>query len=270
MMLLLGAQLSIESGGTAHPERFTPVMVISTLTMTHAWIPGVVSPNMPSWSIAAEFFAYLLFPMLIVVISRLRRSGAALFIAAGVALAVTYDALLPHDSALIRVMAGFLVGMGAFRLGPIELPGMLRRWGGLLAVALVVIWASGSATPSLHIGVVLFAVLIVLVRGSGDVTGRFLALPPLVYLGEVSYSLYMVHWPVRAVLRQAYVSTGLLDAVHPGLIVLSYWVVSILAAIAMYHVIEQPGRRWVRALAVRPDRSRRVVPVPAPAKLEEG
>jgi len=264
MMLLLGAQLAL-SGGTAHPERFTSVMVVSTLTMTHAWIPGVVSPNLPSWSISAELFAYLLFPMLIVLIARLR-AGAALFIVTGILLATTYESL-PFDAPLVRVMAGFLVGMGAFRLGHIEIRGRLQRWGGLIAVALIVCWVVSSAAPRLELGVVLFAALIVLVRSTNDLAGRFLALPALVYLGEVSYSLYMVHWPVRAVLRQAFASVGVADSVHPGLISLSYWVTSILAAIAMYHIIEQPGRRWIRAIAVRSRVSNRVAVAAKPAKV---
>ena len=265
MMALLGAQLAL-SGGTDHPERFTPAMVLTTVTMTHSWVPGILTPNMPSWSISAEFFAYLLFPFLVVLIARLRY-GAAVFIALGLGFAFLYQALLPFDSGLIRVMAGFLVGMGAFRLGHLEVPAPLQRWGSLIVVVLIGLWATVSVVPSLPIGVVLFATLIVVLTGQRDVIARFLSLPTMIYLGEISYSLYMVHWPARAVVRTALEKAGLIDSISPALVVLIYSATAMIGAILMYHLVEQPGRRAIRAIALRDVSSKRPAPVPPPSTV---
>ncbi len=66
---------------------------------------------------------------------------------------------------------------------------------------------------------------------------RLLAIPPLVFTGKISYSLYLWHWPVLAFAQ--YGAQGELEAIDRlGLIALSF-----AAAVASYFVIEQPARR---------------------------
>ena len=64
--------------GKLHPvdaARYNPQAILPNLLLTHAWLPsGVISFNYVSWSISAEFFVYLAFPLILWV---LRRSPAA-------------------------------------------------------------------------------------------------------------------------------------------------------------------------------------------------
>ena len=97
----------------------------ANLLLIHAW--GIVDRtglNIPSWSISAEWFVYLLFPLLAVM---LRRSGAvlALLVAFGLAVAIesvrTAAGMPPGDIATIdfgnfRALPSFLAGMAVFVL----------------------------------------------------------------------------------------------------------------------------------------------------------
>src|SRR5690606_21574322 len=53
--------------------------LLRTLTLTHAWdIPIARHWNVPSWSISAEFAAYLAFPLIALMAARFRSTLAAL------------------------------------------------------------------------------------------------------------------------------------------------------------------------------------------------
>jgi len=72
--------------------------------------------------------------------------------------------------------------------------------------------------------------------GSGSWVSRLLSLKPLVYIGKISYSMYLVHWPIK---------------VFAGYFVRDYtlgwrWaplVVALGLAMAQYHLVENPVRR---------------------------
>ena len=70
----------------------------------------------------------------------------------------------------------------------------------------------------------------------------------LVYLGEVSYSVYMTHLPVDIAYFRA------LDRLAPDISGAAAWVAwvgvfvaTLLAAMATYHLVERPARNWMRA-----------------------
>jgi peptidoglycan/LPS O-acetylase OafA/YrhL len=87
-----------------------------------------------------------------------------------------------------------------------------------------------AALPS-----VLGAALILYSRGS-FVNRRVLSLPPLMFVGRVSYSFYLIHWPVLAFLRVIKGDT------LPQLTGLVSVFISFLLAVASYFLIETPFR----------------------------
>jgi hypothetical protein len=93
----------------------------------------------------------------------------------------------------------------------------------------------------------LLAVLVAALSSDEDVLGRWLSRPWPIYLGEVSYSIYMIHWFVLAVLRHGVARVlPQLNAVTLPFVGLCL-VVTLLAASLLYRVIEAPGRRFLRA-----------------------
>ena len=121
--------------------------------------------------------------------------------------------------------------------------------GGLAVIlAIATTWeASGSPADDGWLSVVSCAsvALVVGASASGPLS-RVLAVRPVVWLGQVSYGVYLYHWPLFAVLDADRVGVDgpLLLAVRLG--------ATLVVAAASYRWIEQPIRRGVRAGSWRP------------------
>ncbi|MFZ4718078.1 MAG: acyltransferase family protein [Ilumatobacteraceae bacterium] len=80
----------------------------------------------------------------------------------------------------------------------------------------------------------------------GTATRRVLSLRPLVWLGTISYSLYLVHWPIVLMLKDDRLGTGRWAGIAVRV------AVSLAAAFLLHLAVEQPLRRTVAARATRP------------------
>jgi peptidoglycan/LPS O-acetylase OafA/YrhL len=153
-----------------------------------------------------------------------------------------------------------LVGSAAAALLVRDWPSLNRgwclirsRWGrrvarmlpvvGLAGLAAATHLAKGSAADFRHgllIGVAIAAVLVVapVTLEQRGLVARALALPPLVWLGAISYGIYLWHWPIFLALNGELTGwAGLpLFAARCG--------VTLAVAVASYWLIEQPIRRW--------------------------
>jgi peptidoglycan/LPS O-acetylase OafA/YrhL len=127
------------------------------------------------------------------------------------------------------------------------------RWGrriarflpfiGVAGLAAAAHYATGSATEFRHgllIGVAIAAILVVapVAMEQRGLVARILALPPLVWLGAISYGVYLWHWPIFLVLngeRTGWSGFPLFGARCGA---------TLLAAGASWWLIEQPIRRW--------------------------
>jgi peptidoglycan/LPS O-acetylase OafA/YrhL len=89
--------------------------------------------------------------------------------------------------------------------------------------------------------------------------GRFLGSAPLVYLGQISYGLYLLHKPIPSILRAYGIDTA---EIPTGIAFLIYTVLAILAASLSWHLFEGPINRLKRNF---PYRVNAVVPVCQPA-----
>ncbi len=183
-----------------------------------------VSPLQQTWSLAIEEQYYLVWPLVILAVTafaraRRHRDPARLLLAITVTLAVA--------SAVWMGVAAHVLGANRAYLGTDT-----RAWELLLGGAAAMIWPPGSPTPAARVrlwstlavfglaglavgtslaggppswiwdgGLVAIAACSLLVilgalRAPGGPVGRLLAVGPLRWLGLISYSLYLWHWPV--------------------------------------------------------------------------
>lgn len=175
---------------------FTKQLVAALLLLQVPWL-DVIIINSPSWSISAEWYAYLLFPFVVPLICRLSGRKAAMF---GILLllAVAADhAVFSHDQqnfgwgALIRALPEFFVGAFAYRFYS---EGIFRRFwvkdATLIGISIIIVAACLADVSDGAIVVLLLAFLLASVCNSGKLTDVLNA-RPLRWLGEISYSIYI-------------------------------------------------------------------------------
>lgn len=248
--------MAMKMGATFSPVAFDPAVLPQHLLLIHAWgTTPTVQWNFPSWSISAEWFAYLTFPIaaaLVLAFQRRPMIGLAAAMALFSIMALTASSLglpLPEITRLgfIRVIPAFLTGAALYSLGKrIALSRMAAAAGVFAATAWIGI-ASSVRAPDLAIWPAFALLILSLAEASKTSRRGLLGAAPLVYLGEVSYAVYMTHLPVDIAYFHA------LDRLAPGLSGPAAWlawsgvfVATLLVSIAIYHLVERPARAWMR------------------------
>lgn len=162
--------------------------------------------NIPSWSIAIEFFAYVAFALaaMLGLLSHRRLAGAAALAIVALALFAGPDMDVLYGWGVLRCLAGFSIGVLVHRM-ILRTPDSadtraptgvwLQEAGMILAVLAFVAWAgdtraSFAAAPLFAVAVAVFA------RERGAIS-RMLATYTMTKLGELSYSIYMIHMPLQ-------------------------------------------------------------------------
>ncbi len=286
LVTLLAAVLLAVTAAQALSTRDT----LATLFLVHAWIPDQqllfnLWSNTPTWSLSCELLFYLAFPFVLNLLRKVRpeRLWRGFWITFAAICAVPFIALLLPSGELHRgtglpwthmwFMTFFPpVRMLEFVLGMltalIVIHGRwVKRWPlpVALAVAAVGAIAAGGATPPVLGFVAVSALPLVFLVGAAanaDINrdGSSLGSRVMVFLGEISFALYLVHWLVVVYgwIGRHSPTWGANPADAPSTwgTVLTYAgltiVTSLVLAWALYTFVERPiMRRWSRPAAKR-------------------
>jgi peptidoglycan/LPS O-acetylase OafA/YrhL len=115
---------------------------------------------------------------------------------------------------------------------------------GLVALAAIAFAAWAGAPDGILVGLALLVFAAATARGPLE---KVLAFGPVVWVGEISYSIYMVHFPVLIISRRILEAAGLASLASPLQFALLIAIV-IAAAATMYYVVERPARTRLRDL----------------------
>ena len=227
------------------------------------------SPLQHTWSLGVEEQYYLFWPLLVIVVAALfgARARWAVFALATAGVAGSAAGAIVLASDVNRVYFGtdtrvqaLLIGAAAAALlvrdwsvltaGGTLIRTRLRRWVagalsviGVAGLAVLAHYATGSAREfraGLLIAVAVAAVLVIapVALDQGSPVARALACRPLVWLGAISYGVYLWHWPIFLALNGERTgwSGWSLFAVRCA--------ATVVAAAASWWLLEQPIRRW--------------------------
>jgi peptidoglycan/LPS O-acetylase OafA/YrhL len=235
----------------------------ANLLMIHAWgFAPVAGWNHPSWSISAEWFAYLSFPLFAWAALKLKHRPLTALAGAVTALTALYIGF--------EAVAGFpltqaTIHWGALRIVPCfafgcalhafwrERP-MKSAVSALAGAAFFGAFALGAADEGAPDAVIVTALgfVILFLAGLAQTRSNLLGQAPLVYLGEISYSVYMVCVPWKIVFVNL---TAKLLQIQDEKLPLNLWLVFLVGVIplaaASYHFIEKPARDWMKLVAAR-------------------
>jgi peptidoglycan/LPS O-acetylase OafA/YrhL len=271
VMFALGGYLGLNAHVRSSVDGSSLSTTLAHLALIHAWGFSGSSWNVPSWSVSAEWFAYLTFPFTAAVIARVRApvinialsmiSLAGMWAFARWLHAESIDQWT-FSHALVRVFVEFTVGCFLYNLyisdiGWVGHPNArVSTW--LAIVALVSLFALFAIRAGDFYVVPVLAMLIYALAGAQGRIAYLFGNDAVVHLGEISYSIYMVHALVGLVTNQLtrrVLPGGLAGKWSLGFPLLVFeLLVVVLSAQVLYSYIELPARTGLRArfLTARP------------------
>jgi len=253
LMLFLLVQLLLLATGREHDSVsysfesfFFKLFLIDLWTLNDAhW----QSWNVPSWTISGEWLAYIAFPFLVFTFIRLSvivKILAVALMALGLMLSYQSNSCSGigdciGELGVFRCLVGFVLGVGVFNARR-----MVSHWDARVSIVMVVVAVSVLYLNS-HFGLEnywaipsMFALALLGVLGFDSVIHRLLNTKPFVYLGDISYSVYLTHVFVADIMYKLLLRNG----EQPSLAFLGgYLVAVILFSVASYHLVEVPARK---------------------------
>jgi peptidoglycan/LPS O-acetylase OafA/YrhL len=212
------AWLIIPQPGHGMPDArsvFVNGLLVQNLIAAH-------SPNAAFWSMAVEAQLYVLLPLLLVLV---RRRGAAVMVASVLIVVAMVGIFGPHipslDTFVIQSAPDLaaLFALGVLAAGVVSAGDARRSWpwprlaAAAVAPVVAVVWWGGSVWTQGHLywvdlalGPAIACLLAGLATGRPAWLVRLLDARPMRSLGSCSYSLYLTHAPIVAIVCQRIVA----------------------------------------------------------------
>lgn len=195
--------------------------------------------NVPAWSISVEVMCYAVFYL---IASRFPRHLVALsgFLAiGGLVVTIGDDPTIDHIG---RGFCGFFAGvlLYRFRDAPRE-----RLLAGFLAAAIVAKVLPGTSLGATF-GFALFPAFVWLMSGFAPLRHHW-----LVWLGDRSYAIYMLHVPVYMAINVLVFQSQKVPENLVWPTILSAWLAILVLSDLSYRFLENPARKWLNSWADR-------------------
>jgi peptidoglycan/LPS O-acetylase OafA/YrhL len=239
------------------------ISIIAQILCLHAWIPSIaLDINFPSWSISVEVLFVLVFPIMVFKMKDIKLSRliliTVLFWAASVVQHLLFEEYVLDDSKIwtrnlvlffpLWHFNAFLMGIAgaeiykhiSTRKFPIWLPPLI----GVLSVVILVL-ISGTENPirrHIHNGLMSPIIVVMLLAFSLDrsIVGRVMAAKPMIFLGNLTFAIYIFQYPVYMWTEAAIFPNG-----PQGYDFYVYLFILPVFSAIVYKVNEVPARKWL-------------------------
>lgn len=231
--------------------------VVASALLVQSWhLTDGLLLNGVAWSVSAEMSAYLAFGLVMLLCRRTPRWTFWV-------LALVVSGVLAHVVARMQGYVGFMHptwDFGALRIMPSFALGVLtrlaadevdERTAAVIGIGALVGLAVVIQDPAADYALLpLFAALILAAARLSPVLGKRRGMATLVYLGEISYSTYMVHTLILLLYANLgpRLAGGLWSAVPLSVHAAIAFAIILGASALSYRWIEQPSRRWLNSL----------------------
>jgi len=218
-------------------------MFVRQLFLATDWgKPAPFSFNGPIWSISGEVAVYAGFLLL------LRRIAPSIILCIGVIVAGLVMQLAGLNWVSIGCATYFFAG-GMAALAPAE----WRPKAGMALVALIAgcaalgVLADRDKLPT----ILLLAVPCLLVLVSRGWPGLDRWQRPIQFAGNLTYSSYLLHFPLQLLLAIGVAATGIVLPLTSPLFLMTYLVITLAVAATSYRSFELPAQSWLRRRMVK-------------------
>lgn len=212
-LMLLVIVVSYVASGSPPDAIQNPKAIPTNLFLIHSFgIHNTFTWNVPSWSISAEWWCYMLFPILIQSVGRWKSVGMTVLFffsvlgylsimywlprvdATGASIAILpQDLNVTFDYGFLRGLSGFVLGLLVYKL--YEVPRARKLFDNDAIFCLLVFLAVTClhlALPDI-LSIPLFAAIVMSAACNSGRIFRMFEMPFLQLVGDVSYSIYMLH-----------------------------------------------------------------------------
>jgi peptidoglycan/LPS O-acetylase OafA/YrhL len=266
--LAIAAAIYFGLAKTDNPARYPLSDVPAQLLLLHAFDGQRLTFNFPSWSLSAEMFCYLLFPITALLAARRKALVIPLVVLPVLANSIYVIAAGSEPWAewinkggVFRALPGFNLGVACYVFRH-----QIARWPvfpGILTTGLAVFILLGWMLPDMAALVAVYAIAVLAIRHDLSDAPTILSRLRFDRASAYTYSCYMLHIPVATVVLT--VGARYLAGTPEGKLALLPVAVALLAALSVlsYRLFETPLRRALNSAFDRQFSPRAVATVPA-------
>lgn len=275
-------------------SRFNATSYVRQVLLVQLWFEPFFDGSSwdgPAWSISAEWLAYLLFAVLVLAVYRMMRVTSARALAALAVVASLPPLLLLLATGqfytpwswlpriVMQFTAGALACAAVRKMHPRDRARSTAGYCSALLIAAIVgilYYFDGHPISGLHdsgglVDVLFVPLVMALAVGIGSLPA-VLSTRAMVYGGQISFCLYMVHELVHTAWNWAAIQFEVV--LDEGETAAKWMVFGLLAAatllsVALFHGVEEPGRRWMRKMIGARAESAQVTPVEDPLAVDD-
>ena len=248
-MALLAPQEAIPFSSSSLASALSASNFYFFISSNYFSVKNELKPLLMTWSLGVEEQFYFVIPFFMILISKIHRRWSIAWVVAISAASFTYACatLTTHPESVFYLLparawelgAGVLLAIVEFYGGTRWMGKPIREIAGWTGMALlltpVFFYSRSTPFPGLDALPCVLGATLVLAARDNWINRKILSLPPMTYVGRISYSLYLWHWPLLSFLR-------IITGQPSGLLISAAVLLAFLLSVVSYHFIEQPFR----------------------------